>query len=377
MRLVDLGRARAVIVAAALLVVSAVIAACGGGGVTPTPTSSAAPTATPTTTTAPGITATPTAKPTPTPTATPEPFYRGKTIKLIVRSSPGGGYDFYGRLVARHISKYIPGRPRINVINIPGAGGIVATNYMAVRAADDGTEIGILPRELAITERLGTSGLDYETLTLNPIGSASADARVWAVAADSPVNSIEELKSFSGTIKFSATGAGSGGFQQVKLLEFEGFPVEVIFGYSGTPEKVLAVLRGEVQGTSGSYESLLTSIRDGDLKVIGRLGTAPAGTDFPDARESLSSEGRALADLMSAPLVAGRPFFTAPGTPEDRVKILREAFRQVLEDPELLSEAERASRTILWTSAEEMQSTYEGILNASDEVVARFQELVQ
>ena len=114
---------------------------------------------------------------------------------------------------------------------------------------------------------------------------------------------------------------------------------------------------------------------DGELKVIGRLGATIEGTDFPDVRDSLSPDGRALADLMSATTVAGRPFFTAPGTPDDRVEILREAFRQVLEDPEFLLEAERANLPIQWTSSEVMKSTYEGILNASDEILARFQAL--
>ena len=389
MRLVDSGRARAVIAVVAGLVVLALVAACGGEEATSTPIATAAPTVapTPTATLTPGGTAAPDIAPTPTATAaptvtptpapTPIPFYKGKTIKLIVRSSPGGGYDFYGRLVARHISKYIPGKPRINVINIPGAGGIVATNYMAVRAASDGTELAILPRELAITERLGQSGLDYDTAALIPIGSAAAETRVWTVDNDLPIEGPEDLKGFPGTVKFSATGPGSGGFQMVKLLEFEGFPVKAITGYSGTPEKLLAVLRGDVEGTSGSYESLLTPINEGEIKVIARLGAAPEGTDFPDIRDFLSPAGRALADLMTAPLVAGRPFFTAPDTPANLVEILRQAFKDVLEDPELLSEAERANRTIFWTSPEEMQRTYEGILSAPDEVVGLFQELVQ
>lgn len=306
-----------------------------------------------------------------------EPLYAGETIRVIVRSSPGGGYDFYGRLLARHLGKHIPGNPRVIVINMPGAGGIVAANYLSERAARDGTEIAILARELAIGQRLGETGLDYDVRTLIPIGSAAGETSVWAVAADLPIETLEDLKNFPGVVRFSTTGPGASGFQLIRLLEFEGFPVEIISGYDGTAEKILAVLRGEVQGTTGSYESLLPSIRDGDLKVIGRLGSSPPGTDFQDVRPILSADGRTLAEMMSAALVAGRPFFTAPDTPPDRVGILREAFRKALEDPELLAEAERAGQSILWTSAEEMEEIYAGILGASDEVVSRFLELVR
>jgi tripartite-type tricarboxylate transporter receptor subunit TctC len=302
-------------------------------------------------------------------------FYKGKTIKIVVRSDPGGGYDVYGRLVSRHISKYIPGNPRTIVINMPGAGGIVAANYMANRARRDGTEIAILSRELAISQRLQQIGVNYDVRTLIPIGSAAGETRVFTLRSDLPIKTLGDLKKFPKTVKFSATGPGAGSFQFVKLLEFDGFPVKVITGYSGTPERILAVLRGDVEGTVGTYGSLRNSIDEGQLKAIARLGVAVPVLDLSDARNFLSPEARGLASLMAAPLVAGRPFFTPPGVPPDRVKILREAFQKAMKDPELLAEAKRGRRDISPATAEEMERVYLSILGAPESVVARFKKL--
>lgn len=310
------------------------------------------------------------------PAASADSFYKGKTIKVIIRSAPGGGNDFYGRLLGRHMPKHIPGKPEVLPQNMPGAGGIVATNYIANRAKRDGTEIGILPRDLPITQRVGATGVKFDVRTMVPIGSAASSVAVYALAAKHPVDSLSELKTFGKTVKFSATGRGSGSFQRPTLLALDGFPTEVISGYSGTDERLLAIARGEVQGTSSSYGSLKQAVKDGEIKVIGRLGKHPDLKDAETPRQVLSKKLKPLASLLTAPLVAGRPFFTAPGVPKDRVQILRAAFKKALHDPALLKEAERAKRPIAWTSAEEIQEVYAEILDADDDVVAQFKKLM-
>ncbi len=304
-------------------------------------------------------------------------FYEGKTIRVIVRSNPGGGYDFYGRLIARHISKYIPGKPRTIVINVPGGGGIVAANYMANRAKRDGTEIAVVSRELAISQRLGHTGVRYDVNKLIPIGSTAASSRIWAVRSNVPFKGMKDMKAYKGTVKFSATGAGAGSYQLIQLLGFDGYPVKPITGYSGTAERILAVARGEVEGTSGSFESLRKPIEEGDLIAIARMGAPIKGMNVPGIREFLSPKGRALAGFMAAPLAAGRPFVTAPGVPQDRVKLLREAFKKALMDPDLLREAKRSRRSIQWTGGEEIAVIYRDIMSASEEVVAEFKKLTK
>lgn len=308
----------------------------------------------------------------PTPSMAADPFYKGKTIKVVIRSSAGGGYDWYGRLLARHMPKYIPGKPRTVVINMPGAGGIVATNYIAQRAKRDGTEILVPPRAYALSQRLGTKGAKFDTRTLPTLGSAAREAWVWVVGKNVPIDNLEAMKKSASPVKLSVTGPGSDSYQKAILLASFGYPVKVITGYSGTSEKVLAVARGEVEGTNGSYGSLRTAIRDEGFKIIAKLGNDPDLKDIADVREFLPPKGKSLANLMAAPLLAGRPFVTAPGVPKDRVEILRTAFKKALSDPQLLAEAKRAKKNIGWTGSAELDKMYDAILKAPDDVIAMF-----
>ncbi|HSR56228.1 MAG TPA: tripartite tricarboxylate transporter substrate-binding protein [Alphaproteobacteria bacterium] len=305
-------------------------------------------------------------------------FYKGKTIKVVVRSSPGGGYDFYGRLIARHMPRHIPGNPEAIVVNMPGAGGVVATNYMMNRAKRDGTEIAIIHREYAISQRLKAKGVKYDVRKLTPIGSTASSSMVYALKKDHPVDTLAELKAYKdGPVKFSATGRGGGNFQRVMLLKLSGYPVRSIMGYQGTQERVLAITRGDVHGTGGSYESLIGPAKEAGLKFFAYLGNAhPDLKGVPDVRTGLTPDGRKLAALMAAPMAAGRPFVTAPGVPQERVAALRAGFKAALSDPKLLAEAKKADRSISWTDPKTMEEINNDIINASDEVIAQFKQLM-
>lgn len=302
-------------------------------------------------------------------------FYKGKKLKMIVRSGAGGGYDYYGRLVARHMAKYIPGKPKMIVINMPGAGGIVAANYMMNRAKRGGIEFAILSREIAISQRTRETGVKYDVRELTALGSAAASTSVMVLAKDHPVKTLAQLKDYKGVVKFAATGPGSGSYQRAILLKNDGYPVVPITGYTSTPERFLSVVRGDTQGTSNSYESTKTAIKEMGLVPIAYLGVArPELKGIPDLRDVLSPSGKQFASLMAAPLAAGRPFFTTPGVPKARTTMLRAAFKSALEDPELLKEAKKAKRSISWTDPKQMDEINAGILAASDDVVAMFKE---
>ncbi len=309
------------------------------------------------------------------PAAAQDGFFKGKTINIVIRSAPGGGNDFYGRLVGRHIVNHIPGSPQHIITNMPGGGGLVAANYMAERARKDGTELGVLDRDIPVTQRIGATGIRYDVRKLTAIGSAASETYIWVARGDHPVKSVAGLKDQKGVMRFSGTGAGTSAVQQVVLLKSDGFPVDVVTGYSGTAEKVLAMARGDVQGTTGTYESLLTAIKNENLTVIARLGRHPELMNVPDLRDVLSPAKRQIAAIMAAPLEAGRPFYGAPETPKDRVQVLREAFRKALHDPALLDEAKRANQSINWISGEDMEKAALEILAAPDEVIAAFRAL--
>ena len=310
------------------------------------------------------------------PLASAADYYKGKTLKLIIRSGPGGGYDYYGRLVNRHLARHIPGNPSSTPVNMPGAGGIVATNYLMNRAKRDGTEIAILNRELAIAQRTKSTGVKYDVRQLIAVGSAASSTSLTVLAGSHPVKTISQLRTYGKTVKMSVTGPGSGSYQRVAMLKFDGFPVEMITGYTSSQERFLAIARGEVQGTVNSYESTATAIREYGLTVIGYLGNAhPELKGVPNLRTALSEKGRQLASLMAAPMAAGRPFFTTPKVPADRVKILRAAFKAALSDPKLLAEAKKAKRSISWTDPLEIESINRDILNATDDVIKTFKNM--
>ena len=302
-------------------------------------------------------------------------FYKDRNLKMIVRSGAGGGYDYYGRLIARHMVKYIPGKPNMIVVNLPGAGGIVAANYMMNRAKKGGIEFAILSREIAISQRTQETGVQYDVRKLNAIGSAAASTSVMVMAKNHPVKTLANLKSYKKIVKFAATGPGSGSYQRAILLRNDGYPVKPITGYVSTPERFLALVRGDVDGTSNSYESTKTAIKEMGLVPIAYLGVArPELKGIPDLRSVLSPRGKQFASLMAAPLAAGRPFFTTPGVPKARVAMLRAAFKAALKDSGLLAEAKKAKRSISWTDPKEMNDINAGILGASDDVVAMFKE---
>lgn len=300
--------------------------------------------------------------------------FSGETVTVYIRSSPGGGYDDYGRLIARHIGKHLPGNPEVVAVNMPGAGGIVAANYLHRQARRDGTEIAILDRGAAFSQRLGKPGITYDVRDFGLLGSATSESYTFVVGADVPIDNLTDLLGHGETLRFSTTGPGSDSWTYTEMLQGWGAPIELISGYEGTAEKVLAVVRGEVQGTAGSFNSMADAVESEGLKYIGTLGAVAQRPDIQEVTEIMPDGEAPLYAVASAPLRAGRPFFTTPEVPADRLAALQEAFRLALEDPELLAEAEQLGRDIGYLGPDEMETLYSGILEASDEVIAKFGE---
>ncbi|HSR55358.1 MAG TPA: tripartite tricarboxylate transporter substrate-binding protein [Alphaproteobacteria bacterium] len=305
-------------------------------------------------------------------------FYKGKTLRVIIRSSPGGGNDFYGRLMARHMPRYIPGNPNSIPINMKGAGGIVAANYMHNRAKRDGTEIAILSRAIAVVQRTKTKGVLYDVNNLIPLGSAASNTAVFVVAQSSKLMSLKDIKRGGREITVGTTGPGGGAYQRSMVMKLDGYPMKIITGYGSNAEKVLSVARGDVEMTAGSFETMRSAIKEENFRIIGKLGAPHPDVpkDTVDLRDVVSKARRPLAALLVAPLEAGRPFYTTPEVPADRVKILRAAFEAALKDPKLLEEARKAKRGIEPSSWKQMVETNKEILGASDEIMEQFKKLM-
>jgi tripartite-type tricarboxylate transporter receptor subunit TctC len=257
---------------------------------------------------------------------------------------------------------------------MPGAGGIVAANYLDSQADQDGTVLAIFDRGAAFTQRVGKEGVAYDVSKWNLLGSATGEAYAYVAAKDAPFNSLSELKALSDNQKFSATGPGSDSYTYTELLQNAGMPVKLISGYVGTQEKLLAIIRGEVQGTAGSFGSIAEQAEAEGLKVIGLLGNVPSRPELQQLANFMPDSQMPTMAVAVAPLAAGRPFATTPNVPADRVKILQDAFAAALKDPELIAEAEKAGRPLDYMGPKDLADLYANILAASDDVIKKFTE---
>ena len=283
------------------------------------------------------------------------PFYEGKAIRIIVGTSPGGGYDTYTRLIARHFGKYIPGNPTIIVDNMPGAGGLVSANHLFKVARPDGLTIGHFVGGQFLQQLLGKPGIEFDALKFEYIGVPAQDNFVLGVAKTTGISSIDQWLASKTVIKFGAITSGDGTYDISKVVEGAlGLPIQVVSGYKGTAPIRLAFNSGEVSGLSNSWQSYRSTWRKeletGDVIIVVQVSAKPH-PDLPKVPLAINlaktGEARKLIQAVEqAHGAAVRPYVLPPGTPKERVEILRKAFMQAVRDPELLSEAAKANLEI-------------------------------
>lgn len=310
-----------------------------------------------------------------TSTAVADPFenyFAGKTVTISIRSTPGGGYDTHGRLLARHLGNHLPGKPNVRAVNRPGAGGIVSANYLYNQAPRDGTEILIAARELALAERIGQEGVNYRSLEMPSLGSPVSDNRVWVAGPNSTVRNLDDLMKFNGNFRFAVSGLGAGSAQMVDLLGTAGYPVSNVTGFEGTGDQILSVLRGEVQGMNGTYPAQKSIIEDEKLVIFAKLGNHPDLREIDDVRNILEGDFRILANIFAAPLLAGRPFFTTPGTPPEVLAILRKGFYDTIHSEAYNRDLAQMGEELSFTTPEEIEESFRATLEAPDHIIQLF-----
>ncbi len=278
-------------------------------------------------------------------------FYKGKDIKIIVSSGAGGGYDAYARLVAKHLGKHIPGNPSIIVQNMPGAGGVVAANFIYNVAPKDGTVIGEVQRAVPFLQILGEKGPQFETDKFNWLGSLASEVTLCVSWHTSPVKTFEDLKK----TELVVGGSGPNDTEQVPALlnNLLGTKFKIVSGYPSSTAVTLAVERGEVQGICSSYSSLSTRnahwFKDKQINLLvqaalhkdAHLQNVPLALDL-----ATNPDDKAVLELNDARLGVGRPFLAPPGVPADRVKALREAFIATAKDADFLADAKKQKHEI-------------------------------
>jgi tripartite-type tricarboxylate transporter receptor subunit TctC len=313
------------------------------------------------------------------------PFYQGKTIRIVIGSSTGGGYDLWARVLARHYGKYIPGNPTILVQNMPGAASIVATNYLYNVAKPDGLTLGALLPATYFDQLVGRKEVQFDFAKIPWVGSPEQNDIIHYMRADSPYKSIEDIRKAKDPPRCGSSGTGTTGFYIPRLLdEVLGTKHTIVSGYPGGSEIDLAVQRGEVHcwsplvATYFGREPYISWQKTNYVRAVVQFGTKrdPRLGDVPTIYELMdqyktSDAGKRLTRVILVAATLGRPIAVTPGTPPERIKLLREAYVKTLKDPELIAETKRQRWDIDPLTGEEMEKLAKEVMAQPKEVIER------
>jgi len=296
-------------------------------------------------------------------------FYKGKRLKIIIGSGPGGGYDTYARLVGRHIGRHLPGNPTFIAQNMNGAGSIVATNFITNVAPQDGSIIGGLQREIALVQLMGVKQAKYKAEELQWLGSLAKEAGVCAVAKHTGIKKFEDT--YTKEYAIGGTGQNATEFWPALFNNLIVTKFKLIRGYPGTPQIHLAIQRKELDGVCQSWASFkeiagpyLTQMvplvqvslqPDPEMKKLGVPMLEELLTKDNLAKGQNVEDVRTFFKLTMVPGIMGRPFAMAPGVPKARVQAMRQAFVGMVKDPKFLNDAKRVRRVIELVTGEEIQ----------------------
>jgi tripartite-type tricarboxylate transporter receptor subunit TctC len=319
------------------------------------------------------------------------PFFEGKTVRVLVGFSPGGSYDLWARLIAQHMSKHIPGSPNFVVQNMTGGGSMVAANYIYNVAKPDGLTFGVVTPGLYIEQLAGRKEVQYDWGKFSWIGSPERTDRIFYIRADTPYKILEDLRKAAEPPKCGATGVGTASYYWPKLLaETFGFKVNIVPGYPGSSDVNLAIEKGEVHCWGGTVQAFFGSepgrtwAKTGYVRVLTQGGQKrhPQLADVPTVWNLMDKHGasestRRVAKVLLSPDDLGRPFFGPPGVPADRVKILRDAFAKILNDPDVASEAQKKGLDPSLVTGGEIESMIKELVGLPPEVIQRMKRLME
>src|SRR5262245_12872682 len=291
-------------------------------------------------------------------------FYEGKTVRIIVGLAPGGGFDTYARVVARHIGRHVPGNPTFIVENMTGAGSLIAANHVFKVAKPDGLTVGKFNGALMLGQVLGQPGIEFDARKFEFIGAAVKEDVACAMTKASGITSVEKWAASPVPVKLGGTAPGASPDNTARILKAAlGLPIQLVAGYKGTAEIRLAADGGEVAGGCWSWESMRATWRNGlDAGEVLPILQA-TGRPFPDLPNvplainlAKSEEARRLIQIgIQNSGAFARPFLLPPGTPKERVQILRKAFQDTLKDPAFLAETQKAKLTLDPVTGEDLE----------------------
>lgn len=318
------------------------------------------------------------------------PFYQGKTISIFVGTKAGDVYDLYARLLAQHMPKYIPGNPNIIVQNMPGAASLIAANHVYNVAKADGLTIGAIYPALYFDQLIGRKEIKFDWAKFAWIGSPVTSNHLLYMRADTAYKTMGDVRRAAEAPKCGATGTTSTAYYVPKLLEeVLGTKFNIVMGYQAGQDIDLAVERGEVICRAFTVtaffarEPFTTWRKKGFVRVLvqtgrkrdSRLKDVPTIYELMDEYRTAEAD-RGLATLVLAAGVFGRPYVFPPGTLDERLKTLRQAFTKTINDPGVVADAEKKKLEVDPTPGEELESLAKEVINQPAQIIGRMRKML-
>jgi tripartite-type tricarboxylate transporter receptor subunit TctC len=319
------------------------------------------------------------------------PFYQDKTLRIVAGYGAGSVDDAWTRTIARYLGKYIPGNPNIIVQNMPGAGAMIAANYVYTVAKPDGLTLGGIRAGLYFDQLVGRKEVQFDWTKFTWLGTPTQVEQIIYIRADTPYKTIDDVRKAAVPPKCGATGTASTGYYVGNLLEETlGAKFNTLTGYKDGPEVDLAVERGEIQCRGISLETLfgreplLGWSKNGFVRVLVQTGKKrdPKLPDVPTIWELMNENktadaGKRLATIILSVGAFGRPYVSSPGLPPERAKILQSAFRKTLTDPDFQAQAKERRLEIDPVGGEELGTLAREVMAQPAEVIERMKRLLE
>lgn len=312
-----------------------------------------------------------------------QPFYEGKTLRIVVGLAAGGGFDTYARIIGRHIGKHIPGNPAVVVDNMTGAGSILMTNHLYKVAKPDGLTVGHFNGAIILGQVLGQQGIEFDARRFEYLGAAVKEDVVCGLTKASGITSVDSWRAAKAPVKLGGVAPGATPDNSGRILKAAlGFPVQVVSGYKGTSAIRLAAESGEIAGGCWSWESMRATwkkgLEAGEVVPVVQIVATPMA-DLPNVPLAISlaktddARKLILVGVQNSSAFA-RPFALPPGTPKDRVEVLHKAFHATLKDTEFLAEAKKANLSIDPITGAEMNKLVADVFTLDAGLLAKLKD---
>jgi len=313
-------------------------------------------------------------------------FYKGKTLRIIVGTAAGGGFDTYSRVIARHIGKHLPGNPGVIVQNMPGAGHLIAANHLYRVAKPDGLTMGNFIGGLLLRQVLGQPGIEFDALKFEYVGVPLKDTWVCALTKASGITSMEKWLGSKTPVKLGGTGPGANTDDIPAILKAAlGLPIQLVTGYKGTADIRLAAESGELAGGCWSWDSINATwskaLESGDVVVVVQmtaqphpeLSKVPLAINFARTED----ERQLIQSGTYDPAAMNRLYVLPPGTHKEIVQIARNAFMDTLNDPDFKADAKKSKLDVEPMSGEELAKTVAGLFKLKPALLAKLKEALK